>query len=146
MDFFIDQNVPNPDQPFVAKEAVIDTDIDRLGDVAGLMRSAPAYYGPLFDAIAEERKHDDGSMKSGFRRVAQLVNVPMLRAMEIVEPSFLKDKRTFYAWLARHPEYRTYERKGRDHPTETFVGGKPVLWNEHREQETPAPSIQETPA
>lgn len=108
-----------------------ETELDRITDASNLMKAAPEVYGPRFDAIADLRKIDDGSLHKGneFRRVASLVAVPLQTAMEMIAPGFFKDKRAFYAWLARHQEYRTYEKRGADHPIETFVGGEPVLWN-----------------
>jgi hypothetical protein len=108
-----------------------ETELDRITDAKNLMRAAPKVFGPRFDAIADLRRLDDGSLHRGneFRRVASLVSVPLGTAMEIVAPNFFKNKRDFYAWLANHEEYRTYDKRGADHPIETFVGGLPVLWN-----------------
>jgi hypothetical protein len=82
-----------------------------------LMRAAPEYYGPRFDAIAELRSQDDGSLHKGneFRRVASLVNVPLLNAVQVCEPGFFKDRKTFYDWLDKeeNKRYCTYQRPGR---------------------------------
>jgi hypothetical protein len=108
-----------------------ETELDRLTDASNLMKAAPLVYGPRFEGIADLRKLDDGSLHKGneFRRVASLVAVPLGTAMEMVAPGFFKNKRAFYVWLANHQEYKTYDKRGADHPIETFVGGMPVLWN-----------------
>ena len=98
-------------KPQVEMESIVDPDV--------LMRAAPDYYGPRFDAIKELRDTDDGTGYRGqeFRRVASLVNVPVLMAQKLVDPDFLKDKKKFYAFLDRHPEYTTYQRRNNGHMT-----------------------------
>lgn len=92
-----------------------ETFVDRLSSSDTLMRAAPDYYRPRFDAIKELRDNDDGTLHKGneFRRVASLVNVPLMTALKIVEPDFTKNKQKFYDWLDRHPEYCTYQRPSR---------------------------------
>jgi hypothetical protein len=98
--------------------AAIDPDV--------LMKSNPEYYGARFAALAEERKQDDGSMKGHeFRKVASFTNVPLFEALRIRD-GLLKGKKDFYALLKKYPQCRTYDRRGKDHPTETFVNGVPV--------------------
>ena len=97
---------------FIGKntEDVMDTAMDP--DM--LMKVAPEYYGPRFDAIADLRKADDGSGHKGqeFRRVASFVNVPMSQVVNrLFDPDFMKDKRKFYAFLDRNLQYCTYDRR-----------------------------------
>jgi hypothetical protein len=89
------------------------SEFDSLMSAETLVKSAPDYYGPRLDAIKDLRDSDDGTGYKGheFRRVASFVNVPMLMAAKIIEPDFLKDKRKFYAFVDRHPEYITYQRR-----------------------------------
>ena len=93
-----------------------------------LMKAAPEYYGPRFDAIAELRKQDDGTLHRGqeFRRVASLVNVPMFMASKMIDPDWMKDKKRFYKWLARNPQYKSYDSRGGSRPSITVVDGKEV--------------------
>lgn len=95
---------------FVAKN---ETVADLVMSPEMLMKVAPDYYAPRFDAIAELRANDDGSLYrgAGFRHVASLVNVPLLAATRMIDPDFLKDKRRFYGFLDRHPEYCAYQRR-----------------------------------
>lgn len=88
------------------------TEMDEALDADALMRVAPEYYGPRFQAIADLRAMDDGSLHRGneFRRVASFVNVPLFKAATtVLDPEFLKDKRRFYAWLRRNRRYCTYD-------------------------------------
>lgn len=105
-----------------------ETEVDRFTSSDTLMKVAPDYYRDRFDAIADLRKLDDGTLHRGqeFRRVASLVNVPMWAVMKLVDPAWMKDKKKFYAWLDRHPEYCTYQRRGGSRPSTTFIGGKAV--------------------
>jgi hypothetical protein len=91
-----------------------------------LMKSNPEYYGPRFEAMAEERKRDDGSMKGmEFRKVASFTNVPLFEALRIRD-GLLRGKKEFYAMLKKYPQCKAYDRRGKDHPTETFVNGVPA--------------------
>ncbi len=114
MPFFIDKN---------------ESLLDKITDQDTLMKAAPEYYGPRFEAIAELRNLDDGTLHRGneFRRVASIPNVPLTEALRICEPGFFKDKKVFYAWLARNEAYKTYNSRGGSRPTQTYVDGKPVL-------------------
>lgn len=92
-----------------------------------LMKTNPEYYGPRMAALAEERSQDDGSMKGcEFRKVASFTNVPLFEALRIRD-GLLRGKKEFYALLKKYPQCRSYDRRGKDHPTETFVDGRPVL-------------------
>lgn len=88
---------------------------DRLLDADTLLKAAPSYYGPRFEAIKELRDNDDGTLHKGneFRRVASLVNVPMTSAVKLLDPEWMKDKAKFYAWLDRNKRYCTYQRPSR---------------------------------
>jgi hypothetical protein len=99
---------------------------DQLFDVDTLMKADAEYYAPRFDAIKELREQDDGTLHRGneFRRVASLVNVPMFQAVKLLDPEWMKDKKKFYAWLKRHPEYKTYDNRGGSRPSVTVVDGK----------------------
>ena len=94
--------------------------MDLVMNPEALMRAAPDYYGPRFDAIHDLRKADDGTGYKGqeFRRVASFVNVPMFnQAMKLFDPDFMKDKKKFYAFLDRNREYCTYDRRPGGHTT-----------------------------
>jgi hypothetical protein len=92
-----------------------------------LMKVAPEYYGPRFDALAEERKLDDGTLFRGqeFRKVASFTNVPLFEALRIRE-GLLKGKKEFYRFLEKYPQYRTYDKRGGSRPSVTFVDGQGV--------------------
>ena len=90
--------------------------MDMVLDPDMLIKAQPDYYGPRFQAIADLRKLDDGTLHKGseFRRVASFVNIPLLNnGMRILDPDFMKDKKKFYEFLDRHLEYCTYDRRNR---------------------------------
>ena len=97
-----------------------------------LMASNPEYYGPRFEGIAELRKLDDGTLHKGneFRRVERFVNMPLFAAANtLLDPDWMKDKRKFYAFLDRNPEYCTYDRRANRRILDnqvTFMDGKEV--------------------
>src|SRR5690348_3270578 len=99
---------------FIAKnETLMDA---AFGDTDDFMDSHPDVYGPRFEAIAELRKIDDGTLYKGseFRRVASFVNIPLFNAVtKLFEPDFMKDKKKFYAFLDRNKQYCTYDRRWR---------------------------------
>ena len=108
-----------------------DSALSHLTDSDTYMKLAPDYYAPRFDAIAEMRALDDGSLHKGneFRRVASLTNVPMLAALKILEPDFLSNRKKFYKWLdsGNNWRYCTYDRRKNKLPNQlTFVDGKAV--------------------
>jgi hypothetical protein len=76
----------------------------------------PAYVD-FYNEIAEMRNpHEEAGThitKSEWKHVARL-QTPLEDAQRVVNPEFLKNKRGFYAWLDRNPQYCTYDRrKGR---------------------------------
>ncbi len=89
------------------------SEFDHLMDPGTLMHSAADYYRDRFEGIKALRDADDGTGHKGqeFRCVASFVNVPMFMAMKLQDPELLTDKRKFYAFLDRHPEYVTYQRR-----------------------------------
>jgi len=95
---------------FISKN---ETWADELLDPDLLRAVAPDVYNPRFEAIAEVRAIDDGTISKGaeFRRVASLVNVPLANAIStVLDHEWMKDKTKFYAWLDRNREYCTYQR------------------------------------
>lgn len=110
---------------FIAKNERV---ADELFDVDTLLKADDAYYRPRLDAIKELREQDDGTLHRGneFRRVASLVNVPMFAAVKLLDPEWMSNKKNFYAWLARHPEYKTYDTRGGSRPTVTVMDGKVI--------------------
>jgi hypothetical protein len=93
-----------------------------------LRKLDPDYFGDRLDEIAEERKHDDGSMRGcEFRKVASFTNVPLFEALRIQE-GLLKGKREFYKLLEKYPQYRAYDKKGADHSRVTFTDGKSIAY------------------
>jgi len=93
-----------------------------------LMKAAPDYYRPRFEAVKELREIDDGNLHRGndFRRVASLVNVPMVAVARLLDPAWMGDKKKFYSWLKRNPQYKTYDSRGGSRPSSTVVDGKEV--------------------
>ena len=110
---------------FVGKNTTLAEDVM---SAETLMKSDPEYYGPRFEAIKELRDADDGTLHRGneFRRVASLVNVPMFMAAKLLDPEWMGDKNKFYKWLARNPQYKTYDSRGGSRPSSTVVDGKAV--------------------
>jgi len=109
-----------------------ETAADIMMDPKLLMASNPEYYGPRFEGIADLRKLDDGTLHRGneFRRVASFVNIPLFAAMNtLLDPDWMKDKRKFYGFLDRNPEYCTYDRRKNRRILDnqvTFVDGKEI--------------------
>jgi hypothetical protein len=105
-----------------------ETLADKLLDADTLMRAKPEYYAPRFEAIKELREQDDGTLhrKQEFRRVASLVNVPMTAVLRLLDPEWMGNKKKFYAWLKRNPQYKTYDSRGGSKPSSTVVDGKEV--------------------
>lgn len=117
-------------QTFVGRnESRLPAPMDLMSQPEVLMTLQPDYYRPRFEAIAELRKEDDGTLHRGneFRRVASLVNVPIALAVKMQNPEFLRDKRQFYRWL-RGPgaPYKTYDKHGGSRPSVTFTGGEQI--------------------
>jgi len=85
--------------------------MDKVCDPSGLVARNPDV-ADRFDAIQELRSMDDGSLHRGseFRRVANLMG-PVEDLLRAIEPEFLSDKKKFYGWLDKHPEYCTYDRR-----------------------------------
>lgn len=106
---------------------------DILLDPEMLMRHAPEYYGPSFDAVKDLREADpEGAAWRGqeFRLVASLKNVPIFSAVRLLEPDFL-DKKKFYEWLDRgtNKRYCTYDRRrvaAKRGDMVTFMDGKEI--------------------
>ena len=97
---------------YVAKN---ETELDAVMSADVLMKSAPDYYAPRFEAIKELRSQDDGTLHKGseFRRVASFVNVPLFMAAKLADPELLKDKKKFYAFVDRNREYVAYDRRSK---------------------------------
>lgn len=89
--------------------------VDHLMSPDTLMKAAPEYYRDRFEAIKDVRDADDGTGYKGqeFRRVASFVNVPLFLASKLADPEFLKDKRKFYRFIDKYPQYVSYQRRGR---------------------------------
>ena len=107
------------------------TEMDEALDSKALVKIAPEVYRDRFDAIADLRKLDDGSLHqgNGFRRVASFVNIPLVSALQLVDPEFMKDKKKFYAFLRRNRQYATFDitsHTKRPRFTSTVVDGKEV--------------------
>jgi hypothetical protein len=64
------------------------------------------------DAVKELRE-DNGAglgLKGGWKHVAS-IRGPVLEVAELVDGDMINDKRKFYGWLDRHPEYSAYDRR-----------------------------------
>lgn len=108
-----------------------ETEIDEALDPKALSKLKGEVYNDRFDAIADLRKMDDGSLHRGseFRRVASFVNIPLWNAVTLLDPEFMKDKRKFYEFLRRNREYATYDitsHTKRPRFTSTVVDGQEV--------------------
>ena len=101
---------------YVAKN---DTEFDSLMSAETLMKSSPDYYAPRFEALKDLRAADDGTIHKGneFRRVASFTNVPLFMAQKLADPTFLLEKKQLYAFIDRHPEFCTYQRRNRGRGT-----------------------------
>lgn len=108
-----------------------ESEADRILNPDILDKLYPEIYRDRFDAIADLRKMDDGSLHQGqgFRRVASFVNIPLISALQLVDPEFMKDKKKFYAFLRRNRQYATFDitsHTKRPRFTSTVVDGKEV--------------------
>ena len=113
---------------YVAKNT---TEADVVMDPKALVHLKPEVYRERFDAIADLRKIDDGSLHqgNGFRRIASFVNIPLWSGMTLLDPEFMKDKKKFYAFLRRNREYATYDitsHTKRPRFTSTVVDGQVI--------------------
>lgn len=113
---------------FIAKNESV---ADEALNAEAFMKVAPDYYRPRFQAIADLRAMDDGTLHkgNGFRRVASFVNLPMFKAAQLLDPEFMQDKRKFYDFLRRNREYATYDIKSHTlapRYTSTVVDGKVI--------------------
>lgn len=95
------------------KHFVQPADMIHASDPDRLVQSDPSQ-AIKFDALAELRKMDDGTLYQGseFRRVASL-QAPLENLMKCFDPEFMKSKRNFYAWLdsGKNKAYCTYDRR-----------------------------------
>lgn len=113
---------------FVSKNS---TPMDLLSDTDALINLRPDYYNPRFEAIADLRAQDDGSLHRGqeFRRVASLVNVPLALAVKMENREFLRDKKAFWKWLSGPgARYKTFDSKGGSRTRMTYTDGKGHAW------------------
>ena len=106
-----------------------NSELNILTNAAALVEGEPRL-ADRFDAIAELRSMDDGSLYKGqpFKRVASII-APFIDIAHILEPEFMKNKRKFYAWLDDNKEYCTYDRRRTARPIEgqvTYFDGKPI--------------------
>lgn len=113
---------------YIAKN---ETEADTWLDPEPLIKLAPEVYNERFEAIADLRKADDGSLHRGseFRRIASFVNIPLWAGMDLLDPDFMKDKKKFYAFLRRNRQYATFDISShtkRPQYTSTVVDGKVI--------------------
>ena len=97
--------------------------IDSITNVDTVLRSGP-HYADMFSRLHEERRLSDDRCPGEWKKVAEL-QVPHESAARILEPDFLKDKRKFYAWLDRNPQYCAYDRRNHKRQSDRFfpMGG-----------------------
>lgn len=107
-------------------ETVMDLVTDRMVANPG--------FADRYDAIKELRDISQQSLipsvkeaaeANGFFRVASLQG-PLEHLGRVLDPDFLKEKKRFYKWLAKHPQHVTYDRR-KERPAVTFQDGKVVL-------------------
>lgn len=91
-----------------------------------------------YSAIADLRDLDrqglmlspaEAARANGFVRVASLQG-PTLDLAIVLDPLFLRDKKKFYAWLDKHPQHCTYDRRKQPKKSgrqATFFDGKAVV-------------------
>lgn len=103
MAFFVEP-CNTPDGPGIRPGTILDA----VTDVDTLVRRAP-HMADRFDAIQDLRAQTptDVAIKKDFFRVASIPHTVWYAACEI-EPDLPNNKKKFYAWLKRHPQYRTY--------------------------------------
>jgi len=91
-----------------------------LDSVTELMAKR-SVFDDRYDAIRDLRELDQQSLipsvqeaahANGFFRVASLQG-PLEALARVLDPEFLKEKKRFYAWLAKHPQHVTYDRRAR---------------------------------
>lgn len=82
--------------------------LDMITNADMVVKAGP-HYAQMFDRLKEERAIDTG-FTGEWKKVAEL-QVPHETAARILEPDFLKNKRKFYAWLSRNPQYCAYDRR-----------------------------------
>lgn len=103
--------------------------------VAENMRTMPEFQD-RYDAIKELKDVDrqglslsleDAAKANGFFRVASFQG-PVLDLAKLLDADFMKDKRKFYAFVDRHPELCTYDRRKAARPTKIVMSdGKQIL-------------------
>lgn len=93
------------------------TEMDYISDAPRLVDAVPTF-ADFFDGIQDERSRlEEISKISAVRRAYGMTDqqtmmrvacIPpaVIAALVLVNPSFGKDKREFYAWLERNPWYR----------------------------------------
>lgn len=92
---------------------------DYVSDVDVLRQRMPERINNLVEGISDIRSAYEyakrvnsareavGLSKNGIWFHAATIPVSVITALEALDPEFIKDKRKFYPWLARHPQYRT---------------------------------------
>lgn len=98
-----------------------ETVIDVVADTAALANRSPNL-AAKFDNIEGVRKeHDElsvwtnwGRRYGGTGEYKHLARIPdgVMSALLAVKPDFLQDRKAFYKWLNRHPEYRATPKPG----------------------------------
>jgi hypothetical protein len=87
--------------------------VDAISAPEGWIQRNPAY-AERFDAIAEMRnQHQEQGTRiktPDWKHVASIIG-PLSDVQRFMNPYYLKDKRAFYGWLDRNPEYCVYDRR-----------------------------------
>jgi hypothetical protein len=96
---------------------------DEICEPETLVKAVPRF-GPRFDAIQEMQREAEEDFAQGgrlggndpnFRLVASIPDTLLGRLTDpecpAFIPYFLENKKVFFRWLDRHPEYQTYRRR-----------------------------------
>lgn len=99
--------------PYIV-EKIEDQLVDALSSPASWKERDRGYYTSMYDAIADMRtshQEQGTTLKTPeWKRVAS-IQAPLEEAIRITKGEFLKDKKVFYSWLDRNPQYCTYDRR-----------------------------------
>jgi hypothetical protein len=93
--------------------------IDHVSDFNNLRQRIPERMDNLVEAVSDvksameygkqvnNKREAIGLSPGGTWFRAASIPVSVLSVIEQIDPGFLKDKKKFYRWLGRHPQYRT---------------------------------------
>lgn len=88
--------------------------VDAVADANAWVKR-DSMYADRFDAIKDLKDIDrqmGGKLtgRNGWKRVASVIG-PVLEVARALDDNLLRDKKKFYSWLDRNPQYCTYDRR-----------------------------------